>query len=60
MNNVRFAGLPPLFMLYLVLTNPTYVSVLFTSPLGWAMLIVMVLLLVGGTFWMTRMVKVEV
>ena len=28
-------GLPPLFMLYLLLTNRDYVMVLFTDPIGW-------------------------
>lgn len=54
------AGLPPVFMAYLMLTSADYVAVMFTSPLGWVMLIVMGLLLTGGTFWMTRLVKVEV
>ena len=31
-------GLPPLFMLYLLLTNRDYVMVLFTDPIGWLML----------------------
>ena len=31
-------GLPPLFMLYLLLTNYDYVIVMFQEPLGWAML----------------------
>ena len=31
-------GLPPLFLLYLLLTNRDYVMVLFTDPIGWLML----------------------
>ena len=31
-------GLPPAFMLYLLVANRTYVMVLFTRPMGWAML----------------------
>ena len=31
-------GLPPLFMVYLLLTNYDYVIVMFQEPLGWAML----------------------
>ena len=31
-------GLPPLFMVYLLLTNRDYVMPMFTEPLGWVML----------------------
>ena len=31
-------GLPPVFMLYLLLTNRDYVMPLFTDPMGWLML----------------------
>ena len=53
-------GLPPLFMLYLLLTNRDYVMVLFTDPIGWLMLGAAVALLSVGVFWMSRMVKVDV
>lgn len=53
-------GLPPVFMLYLVLTNPSYVSVMWTTPLGWVMLVGMTVLLTVGIFWMKKLVKVEV
>ncbi len=53
-------GLPPLFMLYLLLTNRDYVMVLFTDPIGWLMLGGACLLLALGVFWMSRLVKVEV
>ena len=53
-------GLPPGFLAYLGLANPSYVSPLFTSPLGWVMLTVMGILLTAGIFWMKRVVKVEV
>jgi tight adherence protein B len=53
-------GLPPAFMGYLVLSNPDYVGVMFTSPLGWAMLVAMTVLLTVGIFWMKKLVKVEV
>lgn len=53
-------GLPPVFMLYLALTNPSYVSVMWTTPLGWIMLIGMAVLLTVGIFWMKKLVKVEV
>jgi tight adherence protein B len=53
-------GLPPAFLAYLVAFNPTYVAPMWSSPLGWAMLIVMGVLLTGGIFWMKKVVKVEV
>ena len=53
-------GLPPAFLGYLALANPSYVTPMFTSPLGWVMLTVMTILLTAGIFWMKRVVKVEV
>lgn len=52
--------LPPLFMVYLLLTNYDYVSVMFTDPLGILMLVGAGLWLAVGVFWMSRLVKVEV
>ena len=53
-------GLPPAFMLYLLLANRAYVIVLFQRPLGIAMLIGGAMILSVGVFWMSRIVKVEV
>jgi tight adherence protein B len=53
-------GLPPLFMVYLLLTNYDYVIVMFQEPLGWAMLTGAATILAVGVFWMSRLVKVEV
>ena len=53
-------GLPPGFMLYLLLANRPYVMVLFTRPLGWLMLGGGAVILSVGIFWMSRLVKVEV
>lgn len=53
-------GLPPLFMLYLFLTNRDYVIVMFQEPLGWAMLAGAATILAIGVFWMSRLVKVKV
>ena len=53
-------GLPPGFMLYLLLANRAYVIVLFTTPMGLAMLGLGVVILSVGIFWMSRVVKVEV
>jgi len=53
-------GLPPAFMLYLLVANRTYVMVLFTRPLGLAMIGLGVVILSVGIFWMSRIIKVEV
>jgi tight adherence protein B len=53
-------GLPPAFLLYLLLANRTYVIVLFQRPLGIAMLVGGAMILSVGIFWMSRVVKVEV
>jgi tight adherence protein B len=53
-------GLPPVFMLYLLLANRDYVIVMFQEPLGWAMLAGAATILAVGVFWMSRLVKVEV
>ncbi|WP_151082734.1 type II secretion system F family protein [Nocardioides cynanchi] len=53
-------GLPPGFMLYLLLANRPYVIVLFQRPLGWLMIGAGVVILSVGVFWMSRIVKVEV
>ncbi|MBF4160563.1 type II secretion system F family protein [Nocardioides acrostichi] len=53
-------GLPPIFLLYLVLTNGSYVNPLFTDPRGLIMLFGGGLWLGVGAFWMSKLVKVEV
>ncbi len=53
-------GLPPAFMAYLMVANPTYVMPLFTTPLGIVMLVVMGILLIAGILWMKQVVKVEI
>jgi tight adherence protein B len=53
-------GLPPAFLLYLLLANHTYVIVLFTRPIGILMLVGGGVILSVGVFWMSRIVKVEV
>ena len=54
-------GLPPVFMLYLAAGQPDVRRAsMCTTPLGWAMLIVMAVLLTVGIFWMKKLVKVEV
>ena len=53
-------GLPPAFMVYLLLAKRAYVWPMFTEPIGWLMLGGAGVLLAVGTFWMSRLVKVEV
>jgi len=53
-------GLPPAFLLYLLVSNRDYVMPLFTTPMGLTMLVGAGLLLAVGVFWMSKMVKVEV
>jgi tight adherence protein B len=53
-------GLPPAFLLYLMFANHDYVIVLFTTPIGIAMLVGAAMILSVGIFWMSRIVKVEV
>lgn len=52
--------LPLLFIVYLVIARPEYLGVLYTTPLGILMIIVAILLLIGGSFWLRKVVKVEV
>jgi tight adherence protein B len=52
--------LPPLFVLYLLLTQPDYLAPMYSTPLGWLMLIAAGILLSVGVFSMSRIVKVEV
>jgi len=45
--------------LYLTVASPNYVGTLYTSPLGWLMVIAAVVLLVAGSFWLSRVVKIK-
>jgi tight adherence protein B len=53
-------GLPPGFMLYLLMANPEYLSPLISTPIGFVALGVMAVLLVVGVLWMKKLVKVDV
>ena len=53
-------ALPPIFGTYLVLVRPSYISPLFTDPLGIVMLVVMLITMIVGVIWLARIVKVEV
>lgn len=53
-------GLPPGFFVFMLLARRDYVAPLFNDPRGLVMLIVGVLILVAGAFWMKKLVKVEI
>ena len=52
--------LPPVFALYLVLVQPSYLEPLVTELLGWALIGVGVTLLAIGALWMRKAVRVDV
>ena len=53
-------GLPPGFLAYLALSKWSYVEPLFTTPIGYAPLGGMAVLLTVGIVWMSKVSKVEV
>jgi tight adherence protein B len=53
-------GLPPVFLLYLTVSKPSYVHPLFSTLVGAIMLVVMAVLLSVGIFWMSKVAKVEI
>jgi tight adherence protein B len=52
-------GLPIALFGYMLLTNHDYIALLWTTVLGWLMLVVAFVGMVVGNFWMSRVVKVE-
>lgn len=60
LSGVILGLLPVVFGLYLLLTQPDYISALFTTPLGLLLTGTGVALLAVGAFWMSRVVRVEV
>ena len=52
--------LPPVFSVYLLLTQPTYLKPLVTEPLGILLLSLGLTLLAVGVLWMRKAIKVEV
>lgn len=53
-------GLPPIFLVYLLLVRRDYVMPIFTDPRGWVMLAGAALLLAVGSFWMAKVAKVDI
>lgn len=59
MSAIILCGLPPLFALYLFLTNGEFLEIMYTDVRGIILSIGGVVWLAIGVFWMSRMVKVE-
>jgi tight adherence protein B len=57
---IILGALPLLFVVYLILVRPEYIGVLVTNPLGIALIVVGVILLIAGAFWLRKVVAVEV
>ena len=57
---IVLGALPPLFLVFLLLTRREYVAPLYTDPRGIVMLVGGALWLGVGIFWMSKLVKVEV
>jgi tight adherence protein B len=54
------AGLPVAMSAYLFAVRPEYIRPLYTEPLGLLMLVAGVIAMGLGTFWVSRVIKVEV
>jgi tight adherence protein B len=53
-------ALPFVEGIFLYVVNPTYMRPMFTEPLGWIIIGIGLLLLVVGSLWLVRAMKVEV
>ncbi|HEX2240727.1 MAG TPA: type II secretion system F family protein, partial [Actinomycetota bacterium] len=54
------AGLPVVLGLYLGVSNPSYIGLLFTTGLGLLMVGVSALLLLAGVLWMRKLIQIDV
>ncbi|WP_286363974.1 type II secretion system F family protein [Pseudarthrobacter sp. PvP004] len=52
-------GLPFVVAIFINVVNPGYMATLFQSLLGWIFIIVGVIMMAIGSFWISRMVKIE-
>jgi len=57
---IILGALPVLFVVYLVLVRPEYIGLLVTNPLGILMIVAGVILLIAGSFWLRKVITVEV
>lgn len=53
-------GLPVVFALYLITVRPNYIKVLVTDRIGIVMTVGAIVSMIIGTFWLRKVVKVEV
>lgn len=53
-------GMPPAFVGYLALVQPTYLSPMIHNPIGWVMIGFCTVLMAVGVFWLMKCVKVEI
>jgi tight adherence protein B len=60
LSGLILAALPPVVLVFLTISNPDYLDPLYGEPLGWLLIAVMAILMAVGSFWMSRLVKVEV
>lgn len=60
MSAIILCALPPVFALYLFLTNRDFLLPLVADPRGWVISAAGVLWLLVGVFWMSRLVKVDI
>lgn len=60
LSGIILGSLPVVFALFLIFTKPEYIAPLFQTQLGWVMVVLGSVLLVAGSFWMAKVVAVEV
>jgi tight adherence protein B len=53
-------ALPIGFALYLIVARGSYLQPLWSDPLGWSLLLLGAVLMVGGAMWLRKVVRVEV
>lgn len=53
-------GLPPIFITYLALARPAYLTPMYTTGVGWLMSGSAIVMMLVGVFWLKKSVKVEV
>jgi tight adherence protein B len=53
-------AMPVVFTLYLVLVRPEYLQPLYTTTLGWLLIVMACILFLAGVLWLRKVVKVQV
>ena len=59
MSAVVLTALPFVVLIVIQLASPDYTAVLFTQPIGWVMLAVAAVLMLTGTLWIRRLVRIR-